>query len=208
MAAIVRRSTRSLAALLAASLLLAACSDGDDEGGQPATTKAPDTTVPATGVALTLTGTEVQAASKAPPPFPESVQAAVMTSLNGYLANAMVAPLRSGKPPSGLETVFTGAALARLSGPDRPALVEDGTPVSGEVTPERASAKLTALAAPGGEVVLVTALLDVALVVASKDTRLAVVRTGEVVLVPAGGGWLIDSYDLRAQRDTQPKGQG
>ena len=190
-----RRSPGSLAAVLVVCALVVGACSGDDD-------KADDGSLP--GYALALTGAEVHAVRLPPPPFPEDVKAAVMATLNTYLATAVVQPLRTGRPPGGLEAVFTGAAAPRLGGPDRAALVEEGTPVSGKVRKDRADVKLTALTGPGGEVVAVTARLDVSLLVSSGDSRLAVVRAGDVALVPEGATWRIDSYDVRTQRDSPP----
>lgn len=200
-------SWRRVAAPLLAMVLLAGCS-GDGGGGKAAepAKKAKDSAAADFGV--TVVSADVQAMSPQPPPFPEDVKAAVGASLDNYLENAVVVPLRSGKPPAaGLDGVFTAAALGRLSAPgaDRAALFEEGAPLSGKVRQDRADAALTALTGPGGEVVLVTARLDVAHTVTSRDQAVALVRSGELVLVPSNG-WLIDAYDIRTARDTQPRG--
>ena len=188
---------RGLGAALAAGvvvigLLVAGCS-GDGGGGRAGTGE----------YALTLTGADVHAVGPPPAGFP-GVQDAVMETLNAYLTRAVVEPLRTGRAPSDAEELFTAAAGARLAGPDRAALVEDGSSGSGRVRQDRAAAKLSALTGPGGEVVVVTAQLDIGLLVTSGPTRLAVARAGEMVLVPDGGAWKIDSYDLRTQRDSPP----
>ncbi|MDP9072053.1 MAG: hypothetical protein M3N68_12395 [Actinomycetota bacterium] len=191
-----RRLARSAVAVVVLSALVGgACSGGDDD-------EADGGALP--GYALALTGAEVHAVRLPPPPFPEDVKAAVLATLNTYLASAVVQPLRTGRPPGSLEALFTAAAAPRVGGPDRAALVEEGTPVSGEVRKDRASVKLTALTGPGGEVVVVAAQLDVSLLVSSDAARLAVVRAGDLALVAEGSTWRIDSYDLRTQRDSPP----
>ena len=183
-----RRRSPALVAVALALALLPSCS-GDGEGPP--------------GFALSLTGTDVQPVRPPAPPFPDDVKAGVMATLNSYLSAAVVQPLRTGRPPSGVEPLFTAAAAPRLAGPDRAALVEDGAQ-SGNVRKDRADVKLTALTGPAGEVVVVTAQLDVALLVASRAGRLAVARAGEMALVPEANTWRIDSYDLRTQRDSPP----
>lgn len=204
-----RFSAFVLAALVAASLA-GACSggggrDGGGDGGATATTPGAGSGARAPGeVAVTVVSAEVQAMAPAPPLFPDDVKAAVTASLDAWLNQAVVGPLRTGRAPgAGLEAIFTEPALARLAapGPDRAALLEEGTPPAGEVRQERADARLTALTAPGGEVAVVTVQLDVAHVVEAGGTAVAVVRSGEVVLVPSGG-WRIDAYDIRTSRDT------
>ena len=189
-------------------LFLAGCSSGD--GDDPTAGGTGRDGRPAAGAAsaVNVLAAEVQAMSPQAPPFPEDVKAAVTARLAAYLDTAVVAPLERGTPPAeGLGELFTDAALARVSapGPDRAALVEEGTPVKGRVRQDRANARLTALAAPGGEVVLVTAQVDVAHVVEAAGRSVVVMRSGELVLVPFGG-WRIDAFDIRTARDTQPEG--
>ena len=186
-----RPTSLALGAALLALVMLGSCS-GDDS---------PPGALP--GFALALTATDVQPVKPPAPPFPDDVKAAVMATLNSYLSTAVVQPLRTGRPPRGVEALFTAAAGPRLAGPDRAALVEEGAE-SGNVRKDKADVKLTALTGPGGEVVLVTAQLDIALLVASRTGRLGVARAGEVVLVPEANAWRIDSYDLRTQRDRPP----
>ena len=207
--ALVPGFSRFLLAALVAGSLVAACSSGggDNPAGSPQTptTDVTKTDAPAK---VAVTAAQVQAMAPQAPPFPADIRAAVEATLDAYLAKGVVKPFESGQPPAGLESVFTEAALARLAGPgpDRSALVEEGQPVHGTVRQDRASATLTALTAPGGEVVLVTAQLDLAHTVeVEDDRRVAVVRSGEVVLIPYGG-WRIDAFDMRTARDAQPPG--
>ena len=195
--------------LVAAALLLGACSDGEDGGDEAGGKGAPPASEvpPATGFAVVAA--DVHAMAPQAPPFPEELKAAVKAGLDAWLGKGISVPLGTGKPPEGLEAVFTAPALSRLAGPgpDRAALLEEGSPLTGKVSQDRANANLSALTAPGGEVVVVTAAVDLALTVASGDGAVAVVRSGELVLVPENGSWRIDAYDLRTSRDTQPGGR-
>lgn len=198
------------ALLVAATLALTganACSgDDEEEKGAPAgtTTKA-TTPAPEPAFGFAISAADVHSPAPQTPPFPEDVKAAVKASLDTYLNNGVVAPLKTGQPPAGLEGVFTGAAGARIAGgqPDRIALLEEGQPVSGKVVQDRADAKLTALFDPGGAVAVVVSELDFAVTVKGKDTTLTVVRNGELVLVFDNNAWRIDSFDLRAARDSK-----
>lgn len=209
--ALVPRFSRLLAAAAVLLGLLGGCS-GDD-GATTAKSNKPDKgrgRAPG-AFGVTVLAAHVQAMAAQAPPFPDDVKAAVGASLDAYLDKAVVAPLRTGEPAgAGLDGVFTAAALARLAspGPDRAAVLEEGAPLAGKVRQDRANASLTALTGPGGEVVLVTAQLDLAHTVDTEGGAgsVAVVRSGEVVLVPADG-WRIDAYDLRTARDTQPGGK-
>lgn len=205
---------RAVVVALVAPLVLTGCSrdgggdaDGARRAGEGGDRDGGGAAAPAFGV--TVVSADVQAMAPRPAAFPDDVKAAVDATLDAYLEHALVGPLRSGKPPTAaLATLFTDAALGRLAapGPDRAAVLEQGAPLAGKVTQDRANAALTALTAPGGDVVLVTARLDVAHTVRTGDGPIAVVRSGELVLVPFGG-WRIDAYDMRTARDTQPTGK-
>ncbi|PLS76316.1 MAG: hypothetical protein CYG61_02675 [Actinobacteria bacterium] len=203
MTASLRRWSALLVGPVLAVVVTAGCSGGGDDAEKKAV--APDAGEPAAAFAFTVTGADVQSAAPQPPPFPEDVKAAVKASLDTYLVNGVAAPLQTGKPPGGLEGVFTGAAGARLAGgqPDRLALLEEGQPVSGKVTQDRADARLTALTDPAGAVAVVVSQLDFALTVKGKGTTLTVARTGEMALVFDNNAWRIDSFDLRTARDTR-----
>jgi hypothetical protein len=65
-------------------------------------------------------------------------------------------------------------------------------------------ATLTALAGPDGTMSVVTAGLDLRLLGQIAGAPVTVVRTGELVLVPEGGVWRIDAYEIKVTR-TLPK---
>ena len=185
--------------------LVGACSGGDDGNG-PAQGGAEPTGDPEKPVyAFTVTGTEVQAMAPQAPPFPDDLVAGVKAGLDAYLGVAVVNPLLTGQPASGLEAAFTAASLARLANPgvERAAVLEDGAPLTGEVEQQRADAKLTALTAPGGDVVLVTAQVDMGHTVAAGDSDVEIVRSGELVFVAAAGAWRIDAFNMRTARDSR-----
>lgn len=197
---------------MAAALAVAgigACSGGDDDNAAKKDDKGgaakPTTPAPEPAFAFTISAADVQSPAPQAAPFPEDLKAAVKASLDTYLVNGVVAPLQTGQPPSGLEGVFTGAAGPRVAAgqPDRIALLEEGQPVFGKVTQDRADAKLTALTDAAGAPAVVAALVDFALTVKGKGTTLVVVRNGELVLVLENNAWRIDSFDLRTARDSK-----
>ena len=130
-------------------------------------------------------------------PLPPEIQSGVVATLDRYLADAVVGPLRTGAPPADLSPLFTELAWPRLSGPDRAAIVDEGVP-AGSVTADAAVANLTGLQGADGAVALVGVHIDLRLRVG----QLNVVRSGELVLVPEGDTWRIDGYDLRVSRDS------
>jgi hypothetical protein len=181
-----------LAALLAGSALLVVALDsltGEDNDGLGGGDGG--------SISFTLIAADVAPIRGPAPPFPEPVKAQVMNTLNSYLERAVVEPLRSGSEPSGLSDLFTPAAAARLGGPEGPAVAEV-TGSKTKVRAQRANVSLVGLAAPNAGPEVVTAILDVVLELGSPGQLL--IRTGELVLVPTPGGWMIDGYELSAQR--------
>jgi hypothetical protein len=134
--------------------------------------------------------------------LPDSVLNGVLATLNRYLDGALVAPLRSGTVAPGLPALFTATAAQRLNGPDRATLVDDGTgSPNRQVGVDDASMSLTGLLAPDGSISVVAAKVDVALRAGGPRDATRVSRSGELVLVPDGGTWKIDGYDLKVTRD-------
>ena len=158
------------------------------------------TTVAPSPDGFAVTGVGVESVALPPPPFPDDVKASVLATLDRYLRDAVLGPLRSGRPAGDLGPVFTGRARSRVEGPDRAALVEEGLPRSGSPRTETATVGLSALAGADKAVTVVTAAVDLRLQSGGEDP-VAIVRTGHLVLVPDGGGWKIDGYDVRTTRD-------
>jgi len=148
-----------------------------------------------------VSSVEVQSVNQPPPALPDGVRAKVMATLDAYVDRATAAPLRSGSHAGDLAALFTSAAAARIDGLDRPALVDEGLPGDTDVRTEASAVKLAALVGPDNAVEVVTATIDVRLQVTGEGI-LAITRTGDLVLVPDGGAWKIDGYDLRTARDS------
>lgn len=207
-------SRRSLLVALGLVAFAGGCS-GDDapKGGAGGATTTPARAEPGTPTtapgpyAFTLKASAVHPMALTAPDFPADVVAAVQASLDTWLGNAVVGPLRAGQPSTGLDAVFTEPALGRISvaGAERSAMLEEAGPLTGKVHQDRANANLTLVTAPGGEPVLVTAQIDLSHAVTSGDGFVDVVRAGELVLVPDRGNWRIDAFDVIVSRNTRAK---
>jgi hypothetical protein len=195
----VRRTVvvKALVALLA--VLSSACSGGGSKPAAP-----PATEPPPAAIAWEFTGGEVHAVRPPAPGLPDDVRAKVTATLERYLADAVVGPLRSGQPAGDLGPVFTAPALGRVNGPDRAALVDEGLPRATGLRAEAAAAHLAALAGED-QVVTVAAAVTLRLHTGGADS-VAIARTGDLVLVPDGDGWKIDGYDIRTSRDSAEGG--
>lgn len=190
--AVLRRAV--VIALVVAGVAAGACSGKGGSAGPPPTEGPP------APISWTVTVGDVHAVHPPAPPFPDDVRDEVTATLERYLTDAVLGPLRSGQPAGDLAPLFTPAAAARLNGPDRAALVDEGLPPAPAVRSEAATAGLAALAAPDGAVIVVTATVDLRLHTGGTDS-VAVVRTGDLVLAPDGDGWDIEGYDVRTTRD-------
>ena len=196
-------AVRRQAAFLALAFLAAtsgACSGKGSKSAPPASTEPPPAPI-----AWDVTVGEVHAVRPPAPVLPDDVRAKVTATLERYLADAVVGPLRSGQPAGDLGLVFTAAALARLSGPDRAALVDEGLPPAARLRSEAATARLGALAGADQAVTVVTAAVTLRLHTGGAES-VAIVRTGDLVLVPDGDAWKVDGYDIRTARDSADGG--
>jgi hypothetical protein len=151
-----------------------------------------------------VAGEEVPATGATSLPAP--VLNGVLATLNRYLDGAVMSPMRSGRASADLPAIFTASAASRLGGPDRATLVEEVVPGAsrgGRV--DDASARLTGLLDSGGSILMVAAKVDVVLRTGVSGAETRVARSGELVLVPDGGTWKIDGYDLRVT--SEPVGE-
>lgn len=127
---------------------------------------------------FTVSGVDVQSADRPPPALPDAVKTKVSSTLDAYLGRASAAPLRSGSHAGDLAPLFTAGALARVAGPDRPTLVDDGLPAATDVRASTSTVKLGALARADDKLEVVAATIDVRLQT-SGDSPVAITRTGD-----------------------------
>ncbi len=187
------RTKAILAALVVAA---AACSGGSGK----AKTHPTATTKTASSVALRVTDATV--ASVGPQvALPADVRDKIAQAVNHYVESAVVSPLRSGTVATDLAGIFTAGAGAKLNGPDRSTLTEEGVPkATGDVSPAAAECKLTALVDAAGQVVLVSAALNLDLRVGVAGGELHLVRNGDLLFANDGGTWRVAGFDMSVMR--------
>ena len=198
---------RRTAAILAVALLLVApaCSkDKADDDAAPKPERATTTTAPAAvapTLSFTIVGTDANG-TKAPD---DATLAAVKQTMDGWLATAVVAPLHTGQPAGDLSPLFTQAALDRIGADPavRATLVDEGVPAAKTISAEFANLLLTSVAGPDEVVAMIGARIDVKVHTVGATHDVDVVHQGELVLVPDGPGWKIDSFSLHASRDSR-----
>lgn len=173
---------------------------------QPApTTAVPTPTLPVPPPApIVITGDayDLHTASRVSTATFNATWAGVLDTLNRYLQAAVVTPLRTGGPAGDLAPLFNPPALAQVvpGGSDRFAFIDENLPPVSDLRSERAVAGLTGLAGTDGTVSVVTAGLELRLIGHVAGAPVTIVRTGELVLMPEGGTWRIDAYDIKVVR--------
>jgi len=153
-------------------------------------------------IVITGAGFDLHAAGRVPSVAFDAAWAGVLATLNRYLEAGVLTPLRSGGPAGDLTPLFTGPAAERVMAatPDRGAFIDEGLPQLSDIRKDSAVAALTALAGTDGVMSVVTARLDLRLVGHVNGAPVTVARTGELVLMPEGGSWRIDAYDVKVVR--------
>ena len=183
------------AVTVALALVLGACSSGSSKA---------HTTKPAridSSVALRVTTTNVDSAGPAVA-FPADLRDQAALLVNTYVEGAVVAALRTGTSDPGLTQAFTPDAAARLAGPDRAVVTDDGVEkATGSIAASKADVALTALADTSGKLLLVSAALALDVRAPVAGGTLHVTRVGDLLLAPSGGQWRIAGYDLAVTRD-------
>ena len=134
---------------------------------------------------------------------PEQSQA-ILKVVGDYLTAATVDPLRSAKPAGDLSPLFSAGALARVTGPDRAVMVDEGLPkVTGDLDVTAQPVAVVGLADQGGGIVLATATIDLDIqgVTAAKGGPLRILRKGDLVLSPDGSGaWKVTAFNIAVAR--------
>lgn len=171
----------------------------------PTPTPTPPPTLPvppAAPIVITGDAYDLHTASRVSTATFNATWAGVLDTLNRYLEAAILTPLRTGGPAGDLTPLFNPPALAQVvpGGADRFAFIDENLPPLSDLRSERAVAGLTALAGQDGTVSVVAAGLELRLIGHVAGAPVTIVRTGELVLMPEGGTWRIDAYDIQVVR--------
>jgi hypothetical protein len=174
--------------------------DDDDGGGGGGRNKRNRITV--SDLELTVGG--VYNANAGPPvAFPPEGQTAVMDTVGAYVQGGMIDPVAEGEVPEELTQYFDAGTAARLNGPDRAVLFDEGLPeLSGSFTPTAQPVILTALSDGTGAFVLATAAVNYEATAETEDGDVKVTRQMELTLLPEGGLWKITGYNVILVRES------
>jgi hypothetical protein len=168
--------------------------DGDGGGGSADTVSIGD---------VELVVGEVRNENAGPPAqLAPEVQAQVMTTVGAYVEGALLDVVREGEPGRDLATAFDAFAAARLDGPDRAVLLEEGLPeLTGDFEPSAQPVILTGLSDGTGAFVVVSAFFNYAADAEVEGGRVTITRATELTMVPEGASWKITGYDVVLTRD-------
>lgn len=184
-----------LAAVALAAVLAVGCSGGDGDDGAASSTSLAKPTV-----ALDVTRADLVSPHQALGPLDRATRDAVVGVVDDLLRITSAEPLARGQAGAGFAKLFTGDAGSRAASTDRAAFFDEGLPVFGELKDNDVHVELTGLAGsmdPAIELVVAAFTWDVASVTHPGNR---VVRTGELSLVPAAGGWKIAAYTIHVDR--------
>lgn len=195
-----RRGTGFLAALACLVAVATACSDDGDKGASGRATTSTEVPV---AIVFSTTSFDVEAAADPVAGAASGAQTGIEATLNRWLDEAVLRPLRSGQPAGDIAPFFTAAARDRIATtPDRAAFVDEGIPPVAGIKAGVASLGMVALADVDGNIPVVSVHLDLTLGGMVEGAPLGVEHTGELFMVPDGDAWLIDGYDIRSSRAT------
>jgi hypothetical protein len=183
------------------AVVVALAGGGGDDKGTPA--QQATTVVPNTNVSLQLGDVSTDSAGP-PAQLPPEQSQAILKLVGDYLTAATVDPLRSAKPAGDLSALFGAGALARVTGPDRAVMLDEGLPkVTGDLNVTAQPVAVVALADQGGSIVLATATIDLDIqgVIAGNGDPLRILRKGDLVLSPdASGAWKVTAFNIAVAR--------
>ncbi|MEA2972872.1 MAG: hypothetical protein QOG82_1330 [Actinomycetota bacterium] len=194
-----RRLGGFVAALACLAMVAGACSK-DSKGAAGRATTTTEVPVP---IAFTTTSFDVVATADPAEGAAAGAQAGIEATFRRWLDEDILGPLRSAVPAGDLRHNFTAVTGERVATtPDRAAFASDGLPPVTGLKAETATLAVVGLTDLDGQIPIATVHLELKLHGTAEGTPLTVEHAGELVLVPDGDGWKIDSYDVRATRDT------
>ncbi len=184
-------------AVAAAPLVMAAVifffvrSDG---GSSPSTKKSVSA-----NVKLTLGGIQ-NANAGAPATLGDDAANQIMAAVGQYVDTGLVAPVKTGKPPTDVSGLFDAGTQAAIQGPDKDVLFENGQPkLTGDFKPAAEPVVITALSDGNGQFVLATAAFTYRADEGVEGGTLNTARTIALTFTP-DNGWKITGYDVTLTR--------
>ena len=165
-----------------------------DGGSSPRTKKSVSA-----NVKLTLGGIQ-NANAGAPATLGDDAANQIMAAVGQYVDRGLVAPVKTGKPPTDVSGLFDAGTQAAIQGPDKGVLFENGQPkLTGDFKPAADPVIITALSDGNGQFVLATAAFTYRADEGVEGGTLNTARTIALTFTP-DNGWKITGYDVTLTR--------
>jgi hypothetical protein len=183
------------AGLLVVAAVIFFLARGDDGGSSSPSKKSVSG-----NVQLTLAGIQ-NANAGAPATFGDDAANQIMAAVGQYVDKGLIAPVKSGKPPTGdVAGLFDAGTQAAIQGPDKDVLFESGKPaLTGDFKPAAEPVVITALSDGNGQFVLATAAFTYRADEGVEGGTLTTARTIALTFTP-DNGWKITGYDVSLTR--------
>ena len=166
-----------------------------DGGSNPSTTKSVSGEVK-----LTLAGVN-NANAGAPATLGGDAANQIMAAVGQYVDKGLIAPVKTGNPPTDMSGLFDGGSQVAIQGPDKDVLFENGTPKrTGDFKPTADPVIITALSDGNGQFVLATAAINYRADVEVEGGTMTTARTIALTFAPDNGPWKITGYDVSVTR--------
>jgi hypothetical protein len=177
--------------VLAAAIFFFARSDG---GSSPSKKSV------SANVKLTLGGIQ-NANAGAPATLGDDAANQIMAAVGQYVDKGLIAPVKTGKPPTDASGLFDAGTQTAIQGPDKDVLFENGQPkLTGDFKPAAEPVLITALSDGDGQFVLATATFTYRADEGVEGGTLNTARTIALTFTPDNGQWKITGYDVSLTR--------
>ena len=150
-------------------------------------------------VKLTLAGIQ-NANAGAPATLGGDAANQIMAAVGQYVDKGLIAPVKTGKPPTDVSALFDAGTQTAIQGPDKDVLFENGQPkLTGDFKPAAEPVVITALSDGNGQFVLATAAFTYRADEGVEGGTLNTARTIALTFTP-DNGWKITGYDVTLTR--------
>ena len=150
-------------------------------------------------VKLTLGGIQ-NANAGAPATLGADAANQIMAAVGQYVDKGLIAPVKTGKPPTDVSGLFDAGTQTAIQGPDKDVLFENGQPkLTGDFKPAAEPVVITALSDGNGQFVLATAAFTYRADEGVDGGTLNTSRTIALTFTP-DNGWKITGYDVTLTR--------
>jgi hypothetical protein len=192
------RNVRLGAGALALVLLLTACGGGGKHESDTSSTTKPKVAEVKTSK-LKIGRVDVQSAGPSTP-IPTKVGKAVLTTAQGYLDDALFAPLKDGKVGADYASHFDGKVISAARGNDSATLTNARIGKIDSLKTKASPVYLSALEGTLGDLMYVATNFDVTETGKTDAGKVSLVQHVELTYAPVGHDWLVTAYRVKAVR--------